>query len=381
MSERIPNPDLCLAALRAVDVAVLSRRAGEEGFRMVEPAPAWWVETFHSADEFRQRSYFLDDFVDGPAGDFWRGEPAAAESVLTSGIWEEVVADGDSSHFEAIASRSDRGEALLVVSRADERWRREQTFTQIAHEQRLSRRRLGKELEKKQVLLECIMHDLGNPVATVMMNLQHLGRQLGDGDSALRPAIHRALAQAERQRLLIQSIAEVFAADLAGSRELIDGVPPDLVEVAAATIAACAPSATESGVTLCPFFCPPMKVVGERLALSRVIENLLINAIRHSPGGGRVTLKFDQTDEMAFCRIEDEGPGIESGMEDRLFLPFSQGKRHPGQSGLGLYFCRLTVGMWGGTVAGGNRESGRGAFFELALPRCPTGEDGEEARS
>ncbi len=376
MSEHPPSPDLIVSALRAMGVAVLSRSAEGEDFRMMAPEPDWWEPVFHSAGTFRERSFFLDDFVQGPAADFWRGVSGDGSQALSSGIWEETSEGGGSRFFEAIASRSDGGEALLMVTPADERWHREWAFTQNAHEQSLNRRRLRKELEKKQVLLECIMHDLGNPVATVMMNLQHLGRQLGEAESALRPAVRRALAQAERQRLLIRSIAEVFAADLAGSRELVDGEPPDLVEVAAETIAACAPAAMDAGVTLCPFFCEPLRVHGDRLALSRVMENLIVNAIRHTPRGGRVTLAFDHTDDLATCRIEDDGPGIEHGMEDRLFRPFAQGERHPGQSGLGLYFCRLTVGMWGGTISGTNREQGTGAVFAFSLPRYRA--DGEK---
>lgn len=353
-----------VAALKA---AVLVREG--DSFSMVEPIPDWWEPAFGSLEVFRDRSPFLDNFIDHGAGDFW--ENGGTDSRLCSGIWEEARnSDGEERRhfFEAIASGGHNGEAaLLMILPADERWREEQAFVQGAHDQSLSRRRLLKELEKKQVLLECIMHDLGNPVATVFMNLQHIDRQIGDDYPELKPAVRRAIAQAERQRQLIRSIAEVFAADLAGSRDSIEGNSPDLVAVAAETVAACAPAASEAGVTLCPFFSGPIAVLGEKLALSRVIENLLVNAIRHSPKGGTVSLSFETDGDFAVCRIEDQGPGVDTSLGERIFQPFVQGKSNEGQSGLGLYFCRLTVEMWGGSIEVGNRESG-GAAFSFRLP-------------
>ncbi len=383
MKESRPS-ELQRVVAGAIDAAVLVRTRGEEGtFSLREPEPEWWAEVFGTDREFRDRSPFLDDFLDHGAGEFWKtGRDQEGRTVrsLRSGIWEESVPGEDRRRFfEAVAGREEEGgdvDVLLVLP-ADERWREEQAFVQQAHDQSLARRRLLKELEKKQVLLECIMHDLGNPVATVLLNLQHLDRQVGEEWRESRPAIRRAIAQAERQRQLIRSIAEVFAADLAGSRETIGGHPPDLAAVAAETVAACAPAGAEAGVALCPFFGESLPVVAESLALSRVIENLLSNAIHHSPRGGRVTIAFEREGDFAVCRVEDEGPGIEADMGDRIFQPFVQGNITPGQSGLGLYFCRLTVEMWGGSIAAKNREKGGAAFvFRLPLAEAVRGKEG-----
>ncbi len=368
-------------ALRAQDVAVLVRRDGR--FSEVGPMPDWWAPVFGSAGEFRDRSAFLDDFVDGAGSELWEDPDAGGERSIQSGIWEEasiesgVAFDGGRQFFDAIAHRGPGGENLLIVSRANERWESEQGFIQNAHDLTLDRRRLRKELEKKQVLLQCIVHDLGNPLATVLMNLQHIERQLDERDRVLRPAVRRAVTQAERQRELIRSIAEVFAADLAGaspSGELESEPSVNLMSVAAETIAACAPAAAARKVTLCPFFSGPLFVIGESLPLSRVIENLLVNAIRHSPEGGQVTIAFEREESQAVCRVEDGGPGIDPAVAEQLFQPFAQGGSRPGQAGLGLYFCRMTVEMWGGTIRGMNRPEG-GARFEFRLPLAPPESD------
>lgn len=352
-----PNAQALSEALRSLDTTVLTLQT-DGTFRHASPPPDWWASRFGSACEFRQRSPFLDDFLTTVAEDFWKGG-RSAEASLKSGIWEE----GGSFH-EAIACRG----GLLIVQTADDRIGREQSIVQSVHDQRLDRRRLQKELEKKQILLECIMHDLGNPLSAVLMNLQHLSRQLGER-SDLQPAVARAVAQADRQRTLIRSIAEVFASDLLGAPARGNSAAPvDLESVAAKVVSACAPLATEKSVTLCPFFSQSRLVVAEPFHLGRVIENLLVNAIRHSPDGGRVYLSFDNQGTHSICRIEDEGPGIDPTVSRRLFAPFSQGAEQTGQSGLGLYYCRLTIEQWGGRITGENRPGG-GACFEFHLRR------------
>ncbi|MCB1230180.1 MAG: HAMP domain-containing histidine kinase [Verrucomicrobiae bacterium] len=371
-------------AAEALGAALLVGREGSGGkFSLAGSAPDWWPAVFGSETEFRERSPFLDDFISGAAAELWRShEESEGRGALRSGIWEEngpgaSEDEGRRYFFDAVAAGSEAsGSVLLMILPADDRWREEQVVVQNAHEQSLNRRRLLRELEKKQILLECVMHDLGNPVATVLMNLQHMDRHLGAANESLRPAVRRAMAQTERQRQLIRSIAEVFAADLSGDREQLLGNAPELVSVAAETVTACAPLAADAGVILCPFFGAALPVVGERLALSRVIENLLVNAIRHSSKGQRVKLNFESENGFAICRVEDEGTGIDPDIADSLFRPFVSGKEDGGQSGLGLYFCRMTIEMWGGRIEVRDSESG-GACFEFRLPLA----DGRGERS
>ncbi len=199
-------------ALSALEVAVL-KRDSEGGFFLIEPMPEWWKSAFGSTEAFCDHSYFLDDFVRGAAADVW-DLPGDDARTLRSGIWEEET-EGGTRFFEAIASRRETGESLLIVSLADDQSQRQQAFVQIAHDESLSRRQMRKELEKKQILLQCIMHDLGSPLATVLTNLQHISRHLGDDQGTLKSALHQAITQAERHQKLIRSITDVFAADIA----------------------------------------------------------------------------------------------------------------------------------------------------------------------
>ena len=358
-----PTENLLSSVLCRLDYAVLVFSEGNS-FHPAGELPDWFEPVFGDAQEPGGKSPFLESFLETEFEE-WSREPG---ETISSGLWEENSPEGFPRYFEAMGMKAGQ-DRLLLIRIAEEQHRNEQAFIQSAHDQRLDQRKLFKELEKKQILLECIMHDLGNPLSTVLMNLQHLGRKL-DKNRELLPAIKRATAQAERQRMLIRSIADVFEADLAAMGSALPGdeQPPDLAAVASETVAACTAAASEKSVTLCPLFVRRCLVVGNRLHLSRVIENLLLNAIRHSPEGGRVLVSFDEEGAFAKVRIEDEGPGIDEGKGVELFKPFAQGAENTGQSGLGLYFCRMTVEMWGGKIAAGNRQEG-GAWFEFQLPK------------
>ncbi|MEZ5328231.1 MAG: HAMP domain-containing sensor histidine kinase [Verrucomicrobiales bacterium] len=367
----------------SMGLAVLLHRAGaddsSEDFELVGCEPDWWAAWLGSAPSILERSPFMEDFVTGAAREFW--ESSTSDGVCRSGIWEESPSGGDGDElnlavprfFEASASRTASGKLLLLIEPADERLKREQAYIQSVHVLNLDRRRLQKELEKKQILLECITHDLGSPLATELRNLEQIAAQLA-GQPQLQSAVQRVIRQTERQRSLVHSIAEVFAGDMAKMRAPnADGSAiPDLVAVAAEMISICASSASEKSVALCPFFTSPLPVVGDRIYLGRVIDNLVLNAIRHSPEGSAVMVHFDERDGYAMLRVEDEGPGIDPEDIDAIFEPFVQGRAGgKGQAGLGLYFCRRTAEMWGGRVEVWNRPEG-GACFELWLPRVTT---------
>ncbi|MDA0812415.1 MAG: HAMP domain-containing sensor histidine kinase [Verrucomicrobia bacterium] len=366
--------------IRSIGLVVLVRNPGDgvsdESFEIVGRAPDWLGTWLGAETSMLEHSPFLEDFVNGAAREFWDGP--ASENVLRSGLWEESPASSDVDEtsetaprfFEASALRTASGKAVLLIEPADERLKREQAYLQSVHVLNLDRRHLQKELEKKQILLECITHDLGSPLANELKNLEQIARQLAD-QPQLQSAVQRAIRQTERQRSLVNSIAEVFAADMAKMRSPnADGSEaPDLVAVAAEVLSACASSAAEKSVTLCPFFTSPLPVVGDKVYLSRLIDNLLLNAIRHSPEGAAVMIHFDEKDGFAMVRVEDEGSGIDPEEVETIFDPFVQGRAGgKGQSGLGLYFCRRTAEMWGGRVEVWNRPEG-GACFELWLPR------------
>jgi signal transduction histidine kinase len=147
-------------------------------------------------------------------------------------------------------------------------------------------------------------------------------------------------------------------------------VPTDLAEVVRRATRACAMLLQERRVTvreqLKPGL-PRLDVDGARI--EQALENLLANAIQHSPEGGVVTVRgeLETSDGERFvrCAVEDQGRGIAVEDMARVFEPFFTRRR--GGTGLGLPIVRRIISAHGGRAYAGNLREG-GACFTLWLP-------------
>jgi signal transduction histidine kinase/DNA-binding response OmpR family regulator len=115
----------------------------------------------------------------------------------------------------------------------------------------------------------------------------------------------------------------------------------------------------------------PVPVWADRDRLAEVVENLLSNASKYSPGGGEIRLEVRVVDELVSLRVEDQGIGIAPEHMDRLFRPFSRIRtpRSAGieGSGLGLYICERVVCAHGGRLWA-ESQPGRGSVFCFDMP-------------
>lgn len=260
------------------------------------------------------------------------------------------------------------GRRLVAVRDLGEEYEERRLLVQRANEQSLDRQKLLKEVQKKEMLLRCIVHDLGNPLATVIMNLQRVERMIED--EKVRWSVHTALDQAKRQRAMIGSVLDVFGAEIASLDKFNIDVrdAPDLVMSARSIIDANRALAESVGVRL--IFdaddVVSLPVRAESALLERVLENILANAVRHGGLGTDVLLRITALGEEAMVCVEDEGPGIPAGLERSVFEPYMQTGQSAGQSGLGLYFCKRSVDRWGGSIGCENRDD-RGARFWFRL--------------
>ena len=112
-------------------------------------------------------------------------------------------------------------------------------------------------------------------------------------------------------------------------------------------------------------------VRGDRLALTRILDNLFANAIRYSPRPCEIELLVTPAGDRVRLEVLDRGPGLGGCDVEALFQPFHRGeaKHHGprGGSGLGLTVARRLAGALGGSLVGLDREGG-GACFRLELP-------------
>src|SRR5258708_34583037 len=89
--------------------------------------------------------------------------------------------------------------------------------------------------------------------------------------------------------------------------------------------------------------------------LRRLIDNLLDNAVRHSPPGEEVVLTAACEDGRWYVEVADAGPGVPDSIRDRLFQRFTRADpargRDTGGAGLGLALCAVIAGLHGGSIA------------------------------
>jgi len=143
-----------------------------------------------------------------------------------------------------------------------------------------------------------------------------------------------------------------------------------LKEVISECIQELLPSATTKRVTIrTTIDASAAKVIGEPSSLSRLLLNLLDNAIRFSPEGGVIELFVERAGTQTDIRIKDNGPGISAERQEQVFENFWQGGK-PGKVqagvGMGLYLCRQIARALGGEISC-NSTAGNGATFTVTL--------------
>ena len=199
-----------------------------------------------------------------------------------------------------------------------------------------------------------IAHEIRNPMAA--MRLRAENALAGDG-SRLRPALEATLEQVDRVDRLV---AEMLAMT---QRREANPHPVELARFLAERIDALAERAAASGIEL------TQEGVDARLSfdpelIGRAVDNLMVNALQHTPAGGRISLAAHHADGWLTIDVADTGPGVDPVQRGRLFEPFATGR--PDGTGLGLAIAREMADAHGGTLE--LAEGTRGARFVLRLP-------------
>lgn len=355
------------AVLAVLGVAVLARH-GDGSFGVIGTPPSWFAELWPGAPgAFRpaEHSPFLEHFL-AEAEECWRG---VGEPLRHSGMWTEVDGVGHERRLTAWAVRASE-QPLLVINDATRTHESQTAVMQQARDQALVHSRLLKEIEKKDVLLHSIVHDLRSPMISVHSTLQLLA--LEESAARVQELVRASMGQLERQDRLIRTILDVFAADARGLDHAMDQTAVNLLASAEETITTFAPvfllKQVEFVLTADEANARQWLVSADPMRLVRVLANLIENALRHSRRGHtvRVTLSVESTDYRV--DVEDQGPGVPPTRAAQVFHRFAQGGASAGTAGLGLHFCRIMIEGWGGKIGQHNRDEG-GSCFWFTLPQ------------
>ena len=228
---------------------------------------------------------------------------------------------------------------------------------------------------RKNEFLSMLSHELRNPLAPIRNSLFILERAAPGSDQALRArkVIDR---QTAHLTLLVDELLDVTRI----SRGMVNlqRESLDLGELLRVTLEdhrfLFESSAVELSLTLAD---APLRINGDRTRVAQVIGNLLQNAAKFTPAGGRVaaSLEADTRLRQAVLRVCDTGVGIGADMLPLVFEPFAQADttldRQQGGLGLGLALVKGLVEMHEGTVSAASPGLGEGAEFVVRLPLQP----------
>ena len=233
----------------------------------------------------------------------------------------------------------------------------------------------GRAQAEKEAFLDAVAHDLGNPLTTVKGQAQLLRRRARQGRADLA-ALETGLAAIEgatdRATRLIGELTD--AARLEAQRPLeLRRTAIDLVALAAASITESQAAAAgqqlllEAGI-------PEVVGIWDADRLTRVLENLVANAIKYSPAGSTVLVRVDREEApdgpLAVLSVADQGVGIPAADRPHIFERFRRGGNVAGRfagSGLGLWGSQRIVAQHGGTIVIDSTE-GKGTTVTVRLP-------------
>jgi signal transduction histidine kinase/DNA-binding NarL/FixJ family response regulator len=353
----------------------LFENLGDGNFRLIGGSPSWCEDIWDARPvgerilRLGDKSPFLENFL-LEAGEFWSSESAGS---LNSGNWIERGSSAKDTPLEASAYLLD-GKQILIVRDLSETFAQQQAWFQTARDSLLQHEKLIKEIQKKEILLHCIVHDLTQPLSAMNGVFHLLERE--SLPAALKKYVKAGERESQRQELMIRGILEAFSSDLTAqqAKDLATTEIPDLLACAKQAIEEFSTAFGERSIRLRldprTDTSRDWHIVGDASRLDRIFGNLLENAMRYTLKASTVTIGLEDQGGFALAFVDDEGPGLPQGQKaDHLFALFSKDKTHAGKAGLGLYFCKITVERWGGTIGAENREQG-GSRFWFRLPRA-----------
>jgi PAS domain S-box-containing protein len=277
-----------------------------------------------------------------------------------------------------------RGGQLVVARDISERRQAEQDIRAALDRERVAAERLAAALEREQAatehlrsldelksaFLQAVSHDLRTPLASVLgiaLTVERSRQALPSAD--VDDLLGRLTANARKLDRLLGGLLDL---DRLGRgvveprRERID-----LGEFVATVV----DQAQADLVGDHPVFVDlaPVQIAVDSAKVERIVENLLVNASRHTPPGTPIWVRVDRRDPGALLTVADAGPGVPVEQRERIFQPFHRGPSaasHSPGSGVGLALVAQFAGLHGGR-AWVEPRAGGGACFQVLLPDSP----------
>ncbi|HEX5000245.1 MAG TPA: PAS domain S-box protein [Terriglobia bacterium] len=304
-----------------------------------------WIESVHPDDR--------ESVADACNAAFVRREPAALHFRLRrhDGVYRWVL-DNGIPHFGADGAFSGYiGSCVDITSR------------------KLAEEELEQAARRKDEFLAMLGHELRNPLAPIGMAVEII-RKLPPDTARTASALDVIARQLSLLTRLVDDLLDVSR--ITRGKITLLTAPVELSAVVAQAVETSRPLIEGRGHEL-HVVVPeePVRVQGDAARLSQVLSNLLNNAARYTPNGGRIGLTVDRQGDHAIVVVSDNGIGLTADMIERVFDLFAQLEsrdRAQGGLGVGLTLVKRLVEQHGGEVEARSAGRGQGSQFIVRLP-------------
>src|SRR5580704_220526 len=291
------------------------------------------------------------------------------------GVWRGVFplkrADGPLVYLDwSLSTYSDRNAWLAIVSDITGRLQAEREREESLVSERAARGDAERANRLKDDFLATLSHELRTPLNAIVgwAQLLKLG-QLSPSDA--KEAVDAIDRNAKIQAQMIADLLDVSRITSGKLSLEVEQVDPAMTVEAA--LSAVAPAAEAKGICLTKVLDPQAgPVAGDPARLQQVVWNLVNNAVKFTPNGGKIEVRLERVNSHIEISVADTGQGISADLLPWIFERFRQGDapstRVHGGLGLGLAIAKQLVEIHGGTIRAESSGEEKGAKFTVSLP-------------
>jgi signal transduction histidine kinase len=223
--------------------------------------------------------------------------------------------------------------------------------------------RLSEAEELERNFLMTVSHELRTPLTAIRGHVEALREGLAEDPEGRAASLDVIAAEAGRLERLVGDVLDLAKLDTRRFTVLREEV--DMARLLDQAYATFGEEAKQRDIAYVQEVSAEAVIVSDGDRVFQIISNLLANAFRWTPDGGRIDLSLSAENGLVHVAVEDTGPGIGPEEQERIFRPFWT---HDGKgTGLGLAIARELALALGGRIEL-DSEVGRGSRFELVLP-------------
>ena len=239
--------------------------------------------------------------------------------------------------------------------------------------------------EQKSELLSIVSHDIKNKIGPIRELAAWAVEDLQNGDNK-EHAIELMQHVSEASTQLAKSVNDTLHRESSRSSTIMPVFEwADFSKLALSIVETQRPSATKKNITIESTFVPHCEAYVDEFLIGEVMENLVTNAIKFSPGGTTIKTMLEATNNMASFTVVDQGPGLNDEDKLKLFSKYQTLSARPTggevSTGIGLFIASKLAAMHNGRLEATSEGPGKGSTFKLSFPIPMAGKESEFAKA